>query len=319
MSEQKKYWCFTCNSECQINIIKQDEDEEYQCSKCKNTFIEEISAEDNPSHFHIQQPNQSSNVPQHIDSFTSNSNGIHITISNVNSMNNININNFNNFNNDGENNQNNENEPEPEYECGIDGTFLFLPSTVHYRRQDTNRNRILNNFFNGGEIITGVVNPNGQNIIISRSSFSNNNLLNNFLSTHRNDHQFENFINILMALDLQHEGNPPASEKAINSLKRTEINENNIKEFNEQTCNICLDNFVKGQITVSLECGHFFHGNCIINWLKMRNTCPVCRHELESNDPNYEKRKHLHRETMRNLHNNSGNNNNNNEPPSSPA
>ena len=47
----------------------------------------------------------------------------------------------------------------------------------------------------------------------------------------------------------------------------------------------------------------------------MRNTCPVCRHELESNDPNYEKRKHSHRERIRNFHNNSGNNddNNNNE------
>ena len=53
----------------------------------------------------------------------------------------------------------------------------------------------------------------------------------------------------------------------------------------------------------------------------MRNTCPVCRHELESNDPNYEKRKHSNREMVRNLHNNSGNNNNNNNnnQPSPPA
>ena len=39
MNSGKKYWCFTCNSECQINIINQDGDEEYQCTKCKNTFI----------------------------------------------------------------------------------------------------------------------------------------------------------------------------------------------------------------------------------------------------------------------------------------
>ena len=49
MEKEKKYWCFTCNSECKINIIEQEDDEEYQCSKCKNTFIEEISPEDNPS------------------------------------------------------------------------------------------------------------------------------------------------------------------------------------------------------------------------------------------------------------------------------
>ena len=323
MNSGKKYWCFTCNSECKINIIKQDDDEEYQCSKCKNTFIEEISPEDNPSNFHIQKPTtESQNVPQHINNnFSNNIDGINITITNFNPLENINLSNFNNFNiggiNNG-NNQNEENQPEPNYECGMDGTFLFLPSTVHYRRIENrnNRNNIMNNFLSGGEIITEVVNPNGQNIIISRS-IVNGNGLNNFLLNHINDHQFENFINIITALDLQHKGNPPASERAINNLKKIEINEQNINEFKEQTCNVCLENFNAGQITMKLDCGHYFHEKCITHWLKMRNTCPVCRHELESNDPNYEKRKHLHRETIRNLHNNNSGNNNN--PPSSTA
>ena len=324
MNSGKKYWCFTCNSECKINIIKQDDDEEYQCSKCKNTFIEEISPEDNPSNFHMQKPTTvSQNVPQHINNnFNNNIDGINITITNFNPLENINLSNFNNFNiggiNNG-NNQNEENQPEPNYECGMDGTFLFLPSTVHYRRIENrnNRNNIMNNFLSGGEIITEVVNPNGQNIIISRS-IVNGSGLNNFLLNHINDHQFENFINIITAFDLQHKGNPPASERAINNLKKIEINEQNINEFKEQTCNVCLENFNAGQITMKLDCGHYFHEKCITHWLKMRNTCPVCRHELESNDPNYEKRKHLHRETIRNLHNNNSGNNNNN-PPSSTA
>ena len=200
----------------------------------------------------------------------------------------------------------------------MDGTFLFLPSTVHYRRIENrnNRNNIMNNFLSGGEIITEVVNPNGQNIIISRS-IVNGSGLNNFLLNHINDHQFENFINIITAFDLQHKGNPPASERAINNLKKIEINDQNINEFKEQTCNVCLENFNAGQITMKLDCGHYFHEKCITHWLKMRNTCPVCRHELESNDPNYEKRKHLHRETIRNLHNNNSGNNNNS--PSSTA
>ena len=325
MNSGKKYWCFTCNSECKINIIKQDDDEEYQCSKCKNTFIEEISPEDNPSNFHIQKPTtESQNVPQHINNnFNNNIDGINITITNLNPLENINLSNFNNFNiggiNNG-NNQNEENQPEPNYECGMDGTFLFLPSTVHYRRIENrnNRNNIMNNFLSGGEIITEVVNPNGQNIIISRS-IVNGSGLNNFLLNHINDHQFENFINIITAFDLQHKGNPPASERAINNLKKIEINDQNINEFKEQTCNVCLENFNAGQITMKLDCGHYFHEKCITHWLKMRNTCPVCRHELESNDPNYEKRKHLHRETIRNLHNNNSGNNNNNNPPSSTA
>ena len=313
MNEPKKYWCFTCNSECKINIVQIDGEEEYQCSKCKNTFIEEISKDDNPSDFHIQQPAQSSNIPQHINNLN-NLEGINITITNINPFNNINLSNINNFNNgsiNNQNNDNNENQQEPNYEYGMDGTFLFLPSTVHYKRQqDNNRNNIMSSLLSGGEIITEVVNPNGQNIIISRN-IVNSSGLNNFLLNHINDHQFENFINIITALDLQHKGNPPASERAINNLKKIEIDEKNINQFNEQTCNVCLENFSLGQISRELDCGHYFHEKCIFHWLKMRNTCPVCRHELESNDPNYEKRKHLHRETIRNLHNNSGNNNNN--------
>ena len=178
----------------------------------------------------------------------------------------------------------------------------------------------MNDFLSGGEIITEVVNPNGQNIIISRNFINSNSPINNFLLNHINDHQFENFINIITAFDLQHKGNPPASERAIKNLKKTEINKDNIHDFDGQTCNVCLENFSEGQISNQLDCGHHFHEKCIVHWLKMRNTCPVCRHELESNDPNYEKRKHSNREMVRNLHNNSGNNNNNNNnQPSPPA
>ena len=318
MNSGKKYWCFTCNSECQINIINQDGDEEYQCTKCKNTFIEEITQDNNPSDFHIQPQQQQ--TQQNIPNFTnnlSNLEGINITISNINPLNNINLSNFNNF---GNNTQSNSNEPEPNYEIGMNDTFLFLPSTVNYRKQESERNRIMNDLLSGGEIITEVVNPNGQNIIISRNFINSNSPINNFLLNHINDHQFENFINIITAFDLQHKGNPPASERAIKNLKKTEINKDNIHDFDGQTCNVCLENFSEGQISNQLDCGHHFHEKCIVHWLKMRNTCPVCRHELESNDPNYEKRKHSNREMVRNLHNNSGNNNNNNNnQPSPPA
>ena len=313
MNSGKKYWCFTCNSECQIDIINIDGDEEYQCTKCKNTFIEEITTDNNPSEFHIDSQQQQSQQNQNQPNIINNLDSINITISNINPLNNINLSNFNNFNNFGENNISNENQSEPNYVYGMNNTLLFLPSTVNYRRQETeDRNRIMNDFLSGGEIITEVVNPNGQNIIISRNFINNNSPINSFLLNHFNDPQFENFINIITAFDIQHKGNPPASDRAIKNLKKIEINENNINDFDGQTCNVCLENFSKGQISNQIDCGHYFHEKCIVHWLKMRNTCPVCRHELESNDPNYEKRKHSNREMVRNLHNNSGNNNNNN-------
>ena len=320
MNNSKKYWCFNCNSECEINIIKEDDDEEYQCSKCKGTFIEEISAEDNPKNFHIEQPQ--TNIPQNVNenqnqNFINSLNNFNISINDLNDINEDNIQNNNNDIN-AENDQ-------TEYEYGMDNTLLFLPSTVKYTTKNNNRNNqndlnTLNNFLNSSssyEIVTQIVVPNSDNnssnVFITRNLFSNNRPILGFLSNHNNDNQFENFLNIIMSFDSMHKGNPPASENAINNLKKTEINKDNIKVYNEQTCNVCLENYKEGDISIKLDCGHCFHDKCIIHWLKMRNTCPVCRHELESNDPNYEKRKHSHRETLRNFHNNFGNNNDNND------
>ena len=294
MNNAKKFWCFTCNSECQINIIKENDDEEYQCTKCKNSFIEEISKEDNPQNFHIEQSqqiiSQNNNI---ITNYT-------ISISNINSNN----------ENQTQNNQSNVEKPD---EYGMNNTLLFLPSTVNYIRRDNNINN-RNSLFNyaSGDIVTEILGQNNHNIFISQNFNNNYAPILGFLSNHNNDTQFESLLNIIMSFDSIHKGNPPASQRGINNLKKIEINENNINTFNEQVCNVCLEIYKEGQISIKLDCGHCFHEKCIVQWLTMRNTCPVCRHELESNDPNYEKRKHSHRETLRNFHSNYENNNNGN-------
>ena len=300
MNNNKKYWCFSCNSECQINIIQENDDEEYQCTKCKNSFIEEITKDDHPKNFHIDQ--------SQINSLRDRNNLTNFNFR-INSLNSFNLFNFSN-------NRNSRNQPQTEDEYGMNNILLFLPSTVNYVRRGHNRSN-LNNIFNSSieGIITEIVSPNNHNIFISRNLFTRNRPILGFLSNHRNDNQFENLLNIIMSFDSSHRGNPPASERAINSLKKIEINKENIKKFNEELCNVCLEDYVEGDITTKLECGHCFHYKCILQWLKMRNTCPVCRHELESNNPNYEKRKHSHRETLRNYQNNFensnfGNNNN---------
>ena len=45
----------------------------------------------------------------------------------------------------------------------------------------------------------------------------------------------------------------------------------------EGTCSICLE-----QAAHTLPCGHYFHLNCIAQWLNTAMSCPNCRrHPLE--------------------------------------
>ncbi|XP_020589616.1 E3 ubiquitin-protein ligase SGR9, amyloplastic-like [Phalaenopsis equestris] len=46
-------------------------------------------------------------------------------------------------------------------------------------------------------------------------------------------------------------------------------------------CAICGEEIVCGG---AMPCGHPFHWGCILEWLRMRNTCPCCRYELPTVD-----------------------------------
>jgi hypothetical protein len=41
-------------------------------------------------------------------------------------------------------------------------------------------------------------------------------------------------------------------------------------------CSICMD-FNFEEIGVKLECGHYFHKECLKDWAVTRGSCPVCR------------------------------------------
>lgn len=46
-------------------------------------------------------------------------------------------------------------------------------------------------------------------------------------------------------------------------------------------CAICGEEIAGGG---AMPCGHPFHWGCILEWLRMRNTCPCCRFELPTAD-----------------------------------
>ena len=47
-------------------------------------------------------------------------------------------------------------------------------------------------------------------------------------------------------------------------------------------CNICQTNGIIDNCQILQgECGHFFHGHCIAQWLKRAKTCPICNAHWE--------------------------------------
>ncbi|GFP87951.1 E3 ubiquitin-protein ligase ring1 [Phtheirospermum japonicum] len=56
-------------------------------------------------------------------------------------------------------------------------------------------------------------------------------------------------------------------------------------------CAVCKDSFIVGTVVNRLPCFHRFHPSCILPWLSTRNTCPLCRHEVPTDDVDYEARK----------------------------
>lgn len=85
-------------------------------------------------------------------------------------------------------------------------------------------------------------------------------------------------------------GRPPASKSVIENLPSVIVTKEDV-ESNNALCAVCKDDISIGENVKQLPCAHRYHGDCIVPWLEIRNTCPVCRHELPTDDAEYERRR----------------------------
>ncbi|XP_020571202.1 probable E3 ubiquitin-protein ligase RHC2A [Phalaenopsis equestris] len=74
-----------------------------------------------------------------------------------------------------------------------------------------------------------------------------------------------------------HENNP-ASKAAVESLPTITITPTHVSV--DSYCAVCKEAFEIGAEAQEMPCKHIFHRDCILPWLSLRNSCPVCRHEL---------------------------------------
>ncbi|QCD80779.1 E3 ubiquitin-protein ligase [Vigna unguiculata] len=85
-------------------------------------------------------------------------------------------------------------------------------------------------------------------------------------------------------------GKPPASVSAVRNLSAVVVSAADVASENV-VCAVCKEEFGVGEEVKQLPCSHRYHGDCIVPWLGIRNTCPVCRFEFPTDDADYERRK----------------------------
>ncbi|KAL2251341.1 UNVERIFIED_CONTAM: E3 ubiquitin-protein ligase RING1-like protein [Sesamum indicum] len=72
-----------------------------------------------------------------------------------------------------------------------------------------------------------------------------------------------------------------APRSAIDSLQEITITSDSDPDM---LCPVCKDPFLLNSTEKMMPCKHTYHSDCIIPWLKINNSCPVCRFKLPAGE-----------------------------------
>ncbi|KAL2899727.1 E3 ubiquitin-protein ligase RING1-like [Bienertia sinuspersici] len=98
---------------------------------------------------------------------------------------------------------------------------------------------------------------------------------------------FEDFLEHFSETDNSRRGAPPAAISFIDNLPLVIISDEHQKH-DGLACAICKDLLMIGTEVNQLPCFHLYHPACILPWLSARNSCPLCRYELPTDDRDYD-------------------------------
>ncbi|XP_017122805.1 E3 ubiquitin-protein ligase Iruka [Drosophila elegans] len=81
-----------------------------------------------------------------------------------------------------------------------------------------------------------------------------------------------------MLNQMETSGPPPLSAQRINEIPNVQISAEEVDR--KIQCSICWDDFKIDEMVRKLPCSHLYHENCIVPWLNLHSTCPICRKSL---------------------------------------
>lgn len=127
-----------------------------------------------------------------------------------------------------------------------------------------------------------MINPFNQTIVVQGGGGGNGSQTHPIgsLGDYFTGHGLEQLLQHLAENDPNRYGTPPAKKEAVEAIPTVTIKE----QEKAVQCSVCLDDFEVGNEVKEMPCKHMFHDKCIIPWLELHSSCPVCRYELPSDE-----------------------------------
>jgi hypothetical protein len=73
----------------------------------------------------------------------------------------------------------------------------------------------------------------------------------------------------------------PVEDDILSSLPEIELEDLSKLPPEKKDCVVCLNKYETKEKVLILPCTHMFHTNCIKDWFKSQNTCPICKFKLD--------------------------------------
>ncbi|KAG6490853.1 E3 ubiquitin-protein ligase SIRP1-like [Zingiber officinale] len=151
-----------------------------------------------------------------------------------------------------------------------EGNGLDSDGDENDRERDRDRTQLLMDLINNA--MEGSLDANNARGQSSNSSNSGVSLRDSFFGP-----GLDLLLQHLAESDPNFHGTPPAHKSAVEAMPTIKITEN-------LSCSICLDDFEIGTKAKEMPCKHKFHGNCILPWLELHSSCPVCRFQVPTEE-----------------------------------